>query len=139
MKKIVFLILLVGLALFNSCAVDDSVAEFQIEFVPIETVEIPAEFDFGETYTITVTYKRPTTCHSFSSFNYVPEQGNVRNVAVVNFVTFGNDCETLEDDVQSESFSFSVLDTNTYTFKFWQGKDDNGQDMYLIFEVPVTD
>ena len=138
MKKIVFLVLLASLTLFNSCSVDDSAADFQIEFIPIETVEIPAEFNFGETHTITVTYKRPTTCHSFSSFQYVPEDNNVRNVAVINFVTFGSDCETLEDDFKSESFSLSVLDTNPYTFKFWQGKDDNGQDMYLIYEVPVT-
>lgn len=138
MKKILFLALVVSLALFNSCAVDDNTADFQIEFIPIETVEIPAEFNFGETHEITVTYKRLTTCHSFSSFQYVPESNNVRNVAVINFVTLGNDCETLEDDFQSESFSFSVLDTEPYTFKFWQGKDDNGQDMYLIYEVPVN-
>jgi len=138
MKKTLFLALILSFTVFNSCTVDDTTADFRIEFLPIETVEIPTEFNFGETNTITVTYKRPTTCHSFSNFQYVPEDNNVRNVAVINFVRLGSDCETLEDDFKSESFSFSVLYTQTYTFKFWQGKDDNGQDMYLVYEVPVN-
>lgn len=138
MKKILFLVLIVGLLLCNSCAVDDNTVDFSVEFLPIESVEIPAEFNFGETHTITVTYKRPTTCHSFSNFQYVAEDNNVRNVAVINFVRLGSDCETLEDDFKSESFSLSVLYTNSYIFKFWQGKDDNGQDMYLVYEVPVN-
>ncbi|WP_420571349.1 hypothetical protein [Kordia sp.] len=138
MKRILFLALVVSLTFLKSCSVDDNPAEFQFEFLPIETVEIPAEFNLGNTYTISVTYKRPTTCHSFSNFQYIQEPENVRNISVVNFVTVRGNCETLEEDFLTETFDFSVLDSNPYTFKFWQGKDDNGQDMYLIYEVPVN-
>ena len=138
MKKILFLALVAGLTVFNSCSVDDNTADFQFEFIPIETVEMPEEFNFGDTHTISVTYKRPSTCHSFSNFQYIQETGNVRTVAVVNFVTSGNNCEALEEDFQTETFSFSVLDAEPYTFRFWQGKDDSGQDIYLIYEVPVN-
>ncbi|WP_046746088.1 hypothetical protein [Kordia zhangzhouensis] len=139
MKKILFVAILVSLFMLQACSVDDnSTAEFQFEFIPIESVEMPQEFNFGNTHTIHVTYKQPTTCHSFSNFQYVQEPQNVRNVAVVNFVAIRSDCETLEEEFKTVSFNFSVLDTEPYTFKFWQGKDANGQDMYLIYEVSVN-
>lgn len=140
MKKILFLALAISFTLFNSCAVDDSVAnvQFQFEFIPIEEVQLPLAFNFGDTHTISVTYKRPSTCHTFSNFEYIQQTGNVRTVAIVNFVTDGDDCEPLEDEFKTETFSFSALDSEPYTFKFWQGKDDEGEDTYLVFEVPVN-
>jgi hypothetical protein len=140
MKKILFLALIVSLTFLNSCAVDDnsSTANFQFEFIPVESVEMPVEFTLGDTHTISVTYKRPSTCHSFSNFEYIQRPGNVRNVAVVNFVTSGNDCETLEEDFKTETFSFSALDSAPYTFNFWQGKDENGEDTYLTYEITVN-
>jgi hypothetical protein len=137
MKKILFLALVASFTLFSSCSVDDNTADFQFEFLPIENVDIPSEFNLGETYTITVTYKRPTTCHSFSNFQYITESNNIRTVAVVSFISPGN-CTELEDDFQTETFNFNALDPEPFTFKFWQGKDDAGEDIYLIFEIPVN-
>jgi len=37
------------------------------------------------------------------------------------------------------SFDFKVIYTGTYVFKFWQGKDVNGNDLYYIVEVPVEE
>jgi hypothetical protein len=139
MKKILFLGLMVSLLFASSCSVDDTTAEFYFELIPVESVEMPVEFIFGATHTITVTYKRPTSCHTFSSFEYVQRPDNVRNVAVVNFVTSGNNCQTLEEDFRTESFSFSALNSEPYTFNFWQGKDANGEDMYLTYEINVSD
>lgn len=137
MKKILFLALLVSLTILNSCSVDDNIADFQFEFIPVEGVEIPEEFNFGETYIINVMYKRPTTCHSFNNFQYIQGEDNLRTIAVINFVTSGNNCEALDNDVQTETFNFNVLDTEPYRFRFWQGRDDNGQDVYLVYDVPV--
>ncbi len=125
---------------FNSCAVDDGLSDvqFQFELIPIDSVEIPLAFNLGSTHTISVTYKRPSTCHSFSNFEYVQQSGNVRTVAVVNFVTIGTNCETLEEEFKTETFSFNALAVEPYTFKFWQGRDDEGEDMYLVYEVPVN-
>ncbi|MGH1387428.1 hypothetical protein [Kordia sp.] len=141
MKKILFLALVMSSMVFNSCAVDDSTSDvqFQFEFLPVDSVEIPLAFNFGSTHTISVTYKRPSTCHTFSNFEYVQQTGNVRTIAVVNFVTTGNNCEPLEEEFKTETFSFSALDSEPYTFKFWQGKNDDGEDMYLTYEVPVND
>lgn len=139
MKRILFLTLLVSLTLLNSCSVDDeNAANFQFDFIPIVSVEMPQEFNFGATHVISVTYKRPSTCHSFSNFQYIQGEGNERTVVVVNLVTPDNNCEVLEEDLQTETFSFSVLDLEPYTFKFWQGKDEDNQDIFLVYEVIVN-
>lgn len=127
------------MALMTSCSIDDGANDnLQLEFIPIDSVDIPDEFNFGESHTITVYYMRPSTCHSFSNFQYIAEANNVRTVAVVNLVTQGADCETLTNTVVSETFNFNVLDTEPFTFNFWQGKDPAGQDIYLTYEIPVN-
>jgi len=138
MRKILFLALITCFTVFTSCSVDDGTVAVQFEAIPIENVLIPTEFNLGDTHTITVTYKRPTDCHTFSNFEYIAESSNVRIVTVVNLFTTGGDCTALTDNFQSQTFNFNVLDTNPYTFKFWQGKDSNGDDMYLEYEIPVN-
>ena len=71
MKKIFFL-LLIAISV-TSCSVDDDVNDFYYEILPVESVEIPEEFVLGQTYEITVTYLRPTTCHVFNNFYYDSE------------------------------------------------------------------
>lgn len=140
MRKILFLALIACFTVFTSCSVDDGTVNVQFELVPIENVVIPTEFNLGETYTISVTYKRPTDCHTFSNFEYIAgadNSTNIRTVAVVNLFTPG-DCTTLEDNFQTQTFNFNVLDTNPYTFKFWLGKDESNEDMYLVYEIPVN-
>ncbi|MEM6718346.1 MAG: hypothetical protein AAF611_03425 [Bacteroidota bacterium] len=140
MKKIVFLAFILSLVAFNSCAVDDTISDtqFQFQFIPVETVEMPSIFNLGSTHTISVTYKRQSSCHSFSNFQYEQDAGNMRTVAVVNFVRIGDDCELLEDEFETRTFSFSALDAAPYTFRFWQGVDEEGENVYLVYEVPVN-
>jgi len=135
MKKIIFL-LLVALS-FTSCSIDDG-PNFYNEFLPIESVNMPEEFVLGETYEISVTYLRPSTCHVFNNFYYASEL-NQRTVAIITTVYENNDCLPLEDQEVEVSFTFMVNNNGTYVFKFWQGEDVNGNDMYYIVEVPVVE
>jgi hypothetical protein len=36
------------------------------------------------------------------------------------------------------SFNFQVTSTKPYIFKFWQGKDTEGNNIFLEIEVPVN-
>lgn len=135
MKKIFFL-LLIAIS-FSSCSVDDG-NDFYYEILPVESVDIPEEFVLGETYEITVTYLRPTTCHVFNNFYYESEL-NQRTVAIVTTVYQNNDCLPLIDEQIEASFNFIVNSNGTYVFKFWQGEDENGNDLYYIVEVPVVE
>ncbi|MGE5943796.1 MAG: hypothetical protein ACM31G_05595 [Flavobacteriales bacterium] len=121
----------------GSCSLDNDRDDFNLEILPIESVDIPDSFTIGETYPITVTYLRPSTCHLFREF-YYDKENNVRTVAVIDYKFLKSDCEDLENELVEATFNFHVTSNGSYIFKFWQGEDDNGENQYLIIEVPVT-
>lgn len=140
MKKM----LLIGFVslLLASCVSDsDTIAnDFRTEYVPIATVNMPEEFQLGQVYSIEYTYYRPTTCHTFLNLYYEVGDQGLRTIAITNRVYTGGDatCESLIDEVITRTFNYSVDTAETHHFRFWQGKDDSGNDVYLEFEVPVN-
>jgi len=136
MKKIIPLIAL--FFLFNSCTPDDGIS-YSLVFLPIGSADIPTEFTLGETYPITVYYNRPTTCHYFNNL-YYNKNLNTRTIAIESAVENRNDCQTLStaDGVDSYTFNFYVTSNGSYIFKFYQGKETTGNDIYLEYEVPVN-
>ncbi|WP_040279663.1 hypothetical protein [Psychroserpens damuponensis] len=138
MKKIFLLSFIITLLV--SCSPDDSQLSFHTEVLPIENVTIPDEFQFGEVYQIGVTYFRPTGCHIFNNFYYDINE-NERIVAVITTVYDEQDCQTFEPEENEVevAFNFQVNSFDTYTFKFFQGLDENDNDLYYIIEVPVVE
>ncbi|MEM5565576.1 hypothetical protein WNY78_10695 [Psychroserpens sp. AS72] len=137
MKKIFLLSFLITLLV--SCTPDDSQLSFHTEVLPIESVTIPEEFQFGQVYEIGVTYFRPSGCHIFNNF-YYDINDNERIVAVINTVYDDQPCDIYEqgENEVEVSFNFQVNSYETYTFKFFQGLDENDNDIYYIVEVPVV-
>ncbi|MCB0398320.1 MAG: hypothetical protein KDD26_01620 [Winogradskyella sp.] len=137
MKKFL-VILFLSISIFTSCSIEnDNPPNFYLEIMPIQNVDIPESFIHGETYEISVTYNRPNSCYEFNDFIYSIQQ-NERTVAVVNTVYTDNECTDLLEPV-TVSFDFVVVSTETYIFKFYQGTDSQGQDQYLLIEVPVEE
>ncbi|TCK67751.1 hypothetical protein DFQ05_1532 [Winogradskyella wandonensis] len=136
MKKILLLFVLVSLF---SCDIggDDDLPNIDFQLMPIDSVEVPSEFTFGQVHQITVNYTQPNGCHEFNRF-LVDPIGNTRIVAVVDTVYLDANCTEAIEEV-SVSFNFNVLSLETYTFQFYQGKDENGEDQYLIIDVPVVE
>ncbi|WP_067146757.1 hypothetical protein [Pseudotamlana agarivorans] len=135
MKRLIALFLTI--ALFTSCSVDEGTA-YHSEILPVDSVNIPDEFEMGETYPIEVFYYQPTSCYDFYNF-YYKKHNNERTVAPINLVFDHNDCESTEDVLVSNTFNFVVTGNGSYVFKFWQGKDEDGEDQYLVIEVPVVE
>jgi hypothetical protein len=135
MKKLLALSL--TLLLFVSCSIDDDNQSYSLEILPVESVDIPDEFMLGETYPITVSYFRPTTCHFFDQFYYAKDL-NERTVAPITYVVEGTDCEQFIDELVEATFNFIVTSNGSYIFKFWQGEDAAGEAQYLTIEVPVV-
>jgi hypothetical protein len=139
MKKL--LLLFVTLLLITSCVPDDSEnIKFHVEFVPVESVVVPPTVTPGQTYQIVVNFKLPTDCHYFDGFLYEPE-GNVRTVAVQTIVIEDSNCAPATDGTPTEQKSFNFLCSpsysfDNYVFKFYQGVDEAGNDVFL--EVPVA-
>ncbi len=136
MKRVILLCL--AFVFFASCSVDDdNSADFSFEILPVESVDIPTEFTLGETYPITISYFRPTTCYAFNDLYYLKEL-NERTVAPINYVFNRNNCETLNDELVEQTFNFIVTSNGSYIFKFWQGEDADGESQFLTIEVPVV-
>lgn len=138
MKKFALLTLLF-ISVFTSCSLDDDTNNNYLgtEVLPIESVEMPEQFVNGETHEILITYNRPSNCHQFYTFLYDID-GNERTVAVVNAVYSGDTCVEESESV-TVSLDFRVTSTETYLFKFYQGLDENDEELYYLVEVPVEE
>ncbi len=136
MKRLLFLIPL--FFILNSCDLGDDEQKFHLELLKIEEVVIPDTFTIGETYPIIVKYLRPTTCHGSNGIYYQKDL-NIRTIAVQNIVVENDNCLPLTNELKEETFNFYVTNNGSYIFKFWQGKDNNGVDLYLEYEIPVVD
>jgi len=130
-----FLILLTVFA-FSACSLDNNDnTNYHFEYVPITAVDIPTEFVFGETYPITITYELPNSCYRFYSNDYIYD-GTTRIIGTIAIVD--DDVICTQTTVQGEyTIDVQARQTETYTFKFWQGQDAQGVDQYLIIDVPV--
>ncbi|WP_298901045.1 hypothetical protein [uncultured Psychroserpens sp.] len=136
MKKIILLSFLM-FSLF-SCEISDDNPNFYYEALPVESVDMPETFQFGETYEILLTYIKPTDCHVYNNLFYESDL-NQRDIAIVTAVFPDNGCTELNEE-EEVSFNFKVTNTGIYTFRFWQGEDSSsGLDTYLIVEVPVEE
>jgi len=126
------------LCILMSCSLSgDDEPNYHFEVLPIESVEIPDTFTLGETYPITVSYFKPSSCYTFNDFYYLSEL-NERTVAVINTV-FDDQVCTQALELTDATFNFKVISNGSYIFKFWQGEDENGEDLYYTVEVPVVD
>ena len=136
MKK--FLLLALTITLF-SCDLDsgEDQPSFSLEIMSIESVDAPDEFTFGEAHEITVNYTRPNDCYQFNDFIFQPSE-STRTVAVVDTVYENISCSQALVNA-SVSFDFTVTSMETYVFQFYQGEDNNGEDQYLIVEIPVVE
>jgi hypothetical protein len=138
MKRILFLFSLVFL--LNGCSLDDDSINYHYEILPVDSYELPESFVFGQTYPIKIFYKLPTTCHAFEGF-YYNSYLNTRTIGIQAIVVTKDNCEDINfnDPAIEATLDFSVVYDETYIFKFYKGKDENGEDIFEVVEVPVTD
>lgn len=141
MKKL--FLLLVTLLFITACSIDEGEkVNFHVEYVPIETVEMPEAFAPGQTYQIKVKYRNPTDCHYYDGI-YYEKNGTVYTMAVQTIVIEDSDCQPMTDLEPLEAiFSFYCDPSTTtvgtsYTFRFYNGDDANGR-TYEEIEVPVV-
>ncbi|WP_299332626.1 hypothetical protein [uncultured Psychroserpens sp.] len=135
MKKILLLCFVMCSLL--SCNISDDNPNYIVEALPIDSVDLPDTFVFGQTHEITLTYTKPSGCYLFNNLLYEIDE-NQRDVAVI-AAFFPDEVCDQTPIVEEFTFNFKVTSTESYTFRFWTGGDENGVDTYLIVEVPVED
>ena len=120
---------------FYSCDVGDDNNNFEIKTLVIKEAVVPTEFEFGNSYTLKVVYDLPNGCHSFYDLFYQYD-GPSRIVAVNSLVNLNLECtEALIEE--EHNFIVNVTQEEDYTFRFWKGKDNNGNDIFEDIIVPV--
>jgi hypothetical protein len=115
---------------------DDNSHDYHLEYVSVISAELPDEFTYGHTYLINVTIELPNSCYYFyDQYDYFYE-GTSRLIYPIAHVDDGVACTP---NITETTFSIPVqaLQYEPYIFKFYQGKDADGQDMFLTIEVPV--
>ena len=137
MKKLinsVFLATAMGL-LFTSCDRNDDNEIKSVDLVKIDSVKIAQ--DTMDIYTVQ-TIKTYSTyndgCHGFYGYDYV-RNGLTRNVAAYHYSIKGN-C-TQATRVGVNGFNFRPEEKGSYTFKFWNGKDNSNKDIWIEKTVVV--
>jgi len=123
---------------FISCSKDDNNLEYKIEPIPVQAADLPEEFKLGETYPLKISYFKTSTCYSFKEFFFL-KKNNLHTIFPIDYVFQEDNCEILDGELIEKSFNFIVESNAIHTFRFWQGKDLEGADKYLTFEVPVIE
>ena len=97
--------------------------------------DVPDTLVTGETYSIPLTFTRPTTCHSFNEFNIEDDPDEVF-VSVV--IKFRDDFECGNTDVPlgQVDFEYTVEKETDFRFRFFQ-RTQNNQIIYLNKDVVV--
>jgi hypothetical protein len=136
MKKLFFLFAIVlGL---NSCSLDDdSTPNYYLEVVPVENFIVPDTFDYLGVHEIKLFYKKPTICHELAGI-YFERHLNERTIGLQCMVTNSTNCQPYEGELYEVNFNFEVISTDTYLFKFYKGKDEDGNNIFEEVEIPVN-
>lgn len=141
-RSFLFLLALITL---NSCSIDDDAPNINYELAQITGNNLPDEFVFNDTYSITIDYILPSECHNFAGID-ARRAGNTSAdrrkiyVGVVSTVEVGSECEENgSGDTGSTSFSILIDELEDYTFYFWTGVGTNNQPEYTEVVVPVVE
>jgi len=134
-------ILLIFLVVF-SCGLDDETVQSQEvfdNFLPVESIILPDEFQFNKEYQITLTYIKPTDCHDFKNIFFKKNNDSKTTIAIVasKKTSQENLCNTINIEKET-TFKLKISQKENYQFKFWKGKNQQGEDIYLEIEVPIV-
>ena len=117
---------------------DDNYHDYHLEYVNVTSADLPDAFVYGQTYRINFTAELPNSCYfNYNQYDYIYE-GTARLIYPIAHVDDGVPC-TLNIRETTYSIPVQALQSEPYIFKFYQGEDADGQDMFLIIEVPVIE
>ena len=117
----------------TSCVDDPKIESF--EKAEVLTADVPDTLVRGETYSIPLTFNRPTSCHSFNEFNIEDDPDEVFVSVVIKFRD-NFECEDTDVPAGQVDFEYTVEKEYDFRFRFFQRTQDN-QIIYLNKDVVV--
>lgn len=135
MKKL--LLLLFAPVLLLSCSIENDQENSFYEILPVERFEVPESFEFGRIYSIDVFYRKPNDCHLNASL-YFERNDSTRVIAIQSLVLDRETCAPFPEVVDTKgTFQFEVLSRRSYVFRFFKGKDEEGENIFEEVVIPV--
>ena len=138
---VAFLAVFISLITLVSCSSDSSPkVNFHLSYLVADSVDVPQIMIRGQKYPITIYYKRPDNCHYFNGI-YRNDAGDVITIAIEAMVLNDVSCEpvlTTTPDVATFEYTVLLSAYSSCKFKFYNGVDNNGQDTFIIKDVPVA-
>lgn len=130
---------LVGLFLIGifavSCLDDEPVMNVTYQYRPVDSIQIDSIYPARQVTEIKTFFTTTNGCQQFFNYDYTAI-GNERTVSIITSEIEDVSCTDVTK-VQSFVLKFSPEFPGTYTFRFWNGKDENGQDTFIIREVNI--
>ncbi|QCX02407.1 hypothetical protein FGM00_17395 [Aggregatimonas sangjinii] len=137
MKRFAILSVLAAFTMVISSCSNDDEPNFHFTALRALSAEVPESFELNERYQITVTFERPDGCTFFEGFDVTSPDTTVRDVVVIGSVFTDRACTTEVEEIEV-SFDFVVIHDQTYTFRFYEGQDDEGEHQFFEITVPVN-
>jgi thioredoxin-related protein len=138
-KRLLFIVTIVLAAVACSLDNDDN-NDFTLRFIPIEYVTTPDYVTPGETYPVTMYFRRQNDCYYVSEDPYFEISGTTMTVAVQAVLIEHAECLPIDyttPETKAFNFQCPITAEREFTFKFYQGLDDQGANKYLEVRVPV--
>jgi len=139
MKKI--LLLLTVLLMVSSCSIEpDKTVDFDIVFIAADSIDVPAYVTRGDTYPLKMYYKKPTDCYYVSDAAYSEIAGSIYKLAVPAYLIQDANCQantTAAPEQMVYNFTCPFSTATSFTFKFYNGDDAQGNQKFIEVEVPV--
>ena len=134
-----FLLLLTVLFMLTSCSMEEGDRpNFDIVFIGTDSIAAPAYVTPGTTYPIKMYYKKPNACYDVNGL-YSNAVGDVLTLGIQGIYIEDANCKSIDTAVEEQIYSFACPATRTdsYTFKFYQGNDAQGNQQFLEVKIPV--
>lgn len=135
MKKII--LLFICLALFYACLNSgDKQVRYNYELLPIDEFTTPDSFTLGQKDTIKLKYTLKNGCYNFDGIYY--EYLDTTRIIAARATVFLDQVCT-ESIIQNEyNLIVNANQEEDYVFKFYKGKDNNGENIFEEVVVPVN-
>lgn len=118
-----------------SCLDDEPVMNVTYQYRPVDSIQIDSIYPARQVTEIRTFFTTTNGCQQFFDYDY-SAIGNERTVSVITSQIQDTGCTEITE-AKSFILKFNPENPGLYTFRFWNGKDENGQDTFIIREIQI--
>ena len=119
-----------------SCLDDENTETFSYKYSAIDSISVDTIMPVFRVTEIKTYFKTTNSCQQFYNYDYTA-LGKERTVAAVIAEDQNQSCEEIISN-QESVLKFRPEARGIYTFRFWNGRDADGQDQFIIKEIQVN-